>query len=83
MKIAFYIVLVLYFLFYLIFSYKTGKFVNTVFKIGVIGISVLAIIHLFGGYLGFKVPLNIYTIGISAVMGLPGVLFVLIIPFII
>lgn len=41
------------------------------------GIAVLLLLHIFGTKIGISPPLTLYTLGISAVAGIPGVLLLI------
>jgi len=73
---------VIYALLYLIFAFKTKRPIKCLFFVAFTGIAALAVLHIFGEYCGFVLPINIYSITLSASMGLPGVLIALILPFI-
>ncbi len=73
----------LYLILYIVFAIKSGNIKKSITQSVLVGVSTLVLIHLIGGYLEFSVPLNIYTIIFSALTGLPGVILVTLIGFII
>lgn len=83
MQVAGIIILSLYLILYLYFSYKSGNFKRAIASSSLWGITALAAIHIVGTTLNFSLPLNIYTLGISALTGLPGVLLITLLSFII
>ena len=82
MKIFFLIISFIYLFLYLILAAKTNKFKKTIFGTTVIGVALLVAVHISGCYLGFMVPLNLYTVSFSALTGLPGVVLISVLPFI-
>ena len=69
---------VVYLLCFIIFSALTKRFFKTVIITALIGVLTLIITKIFGGYFGFYVPINIYTLGVCGFTGLPGVFLILI-----
>ena len=55
---------------------KSGKPVKTAFLGMSSGAAFLILLHFFGGYVGFSVPLNFFTAVLSLVLGIPGVIIV-------
>ena len=71
------VIVVIYLICYLIFAKLTKKFFKTIFLTGFIGIGLLILIRLFGSYIGVFIPINIYTVTVSGLAGLPGVILLL------
>lgn len=42
------------------------------------GLAALLLLHFFGARLGIALPLTLYTLGVSAVAGIPGVLLLIV-----
>lgn len=66
----------------LIFSAKTGKLFKTLILNAFIGIAVMAVIDLTAKFTGVHIPVNWWTVGGSAVFGIPAVCGFLILPII-
>ena len=77
-KISFIIILVLYAIFLLYFSYKNGKIVKTILASALSGIVVFTIVNLISFKTGITISVNAWTLGSSALFGMPGVLGLLI-----
>ena len=71
--------LLIYGFIYLILSVKTCKPFKTMFLFAFLGVVSLLIINLTAKYTGINLQVNEYTVGISGIFGLPGVIFLLII----
>ena len=82
MKSLFLVILVAYLFFYIVFAIKSGEFKKSVMRTCFLGPVLLIGLHILGCYLGFKLPLNIFTISFSAFTGLPGVLLIALLDFI-
>lgn len=74
---------VVYLFFYLYFAINSKNFKKSILQSVLFGLISLVVLHVIGGHLGFKVPLNIYTLVFSAITGLPGILLILLLGFII
>ena len=74
MKSLFLIISVIYIFFYVVFAIKSGEFKKSIMRTCFLGPLLLIGLHILGCYLGFNLPLNIFTISFSAFTGLPGVL---------
>ena len=66
----------------LIFSAKTGKLFKTLILNAFMGIAVMAVIDLTAKFTGVHIPVNWWTVGGSAVFGIPAVCGFLILPII-
>ncbi len=66
----------------LFFAIKSRKFFKTLFLNVFLGIIALAVLNLTSGFSGVYIPLNYYSAGTGAVLGLPGILGLLIANFI-
>lgn len=69
-------------LFIFFFAIKSRKFFKTIFLNAILGILAVAVLNLTSGFSGVYIPLNYYSAGTSAVLGLPGVLGLLVANFI-
>ena len=67
------VALIVYLLFYIILAFCCKKPIKTVFLIALSGIAAMILINLTGGYTGVKIPVNAYTVGLSAGAGIIGV----------
>lgn len=67
------VALIVYLLFYIILAFCCKKPIKTVFLIALSGIAAMILINLTGGYTGVKIPVNSYTVGLSAGGGIIGV----------
>ncbi len=65
-----------YLILFLYFSINSGNFKKSVINCVVSGVILLVMFHISGSFLGFIVPLNIYTLIFSALTGAPGVVFI-------
>lgn len=72
----------LYFLIYFLLSSKTGKPFKTIIFHGFLGITCMAIIDLTSPFSGIFIPINGYSLGCSAALGLPGVVGLLVLKLI-
>lgn len=77
-----YIILSLYSIIYLFFSKATGKFFKSIIYTAIFGVIALIITNFIGIRFQFNCPINTYTLSISALLGVPGVIFLLICNFI-
>ena len=66
----------------LIFAAKTGKLFKTLILNAFMGIAVMAVIDLIAKFTGVHIPVNWWTVGGSAVFGIPAVCGYLILPLI-
>ncbi len=82
-KISFIIIMVMYAVLMLYFSYKNGKILRTLLLSALSGIIVFTAVNLLSAVSGVDIPVNAWTLGSSAVFGMPGVLGMLIIRMII
>ena len=82
MKLLIIILLGIYFILFLFFSRPKRSFIRFFFRSAAVGVLALFILHFFSGSADLNVPLNIYTIGLSALFGAPGVIAVLLFPLI-
>ena len=73
-KTSFIIILVVYIILLIYFSYKNGKVLRTLLISALSGILVFATVNLFSGISGVSIPVNFWTTTSSAVFGIPGVL---------
>lgn len=55
---------------------KSAKPAKTAFFGMSSGAVFLTLLHFFGGYVGFSVPLNFFTAVLSLILGIPGVIIV-------
>lgn len=55
------------------FAAATHKFLKTLFVSAVIGIAALLILHFTADFTGFSLEITPYTLGVSGIFGLPGV----------
>ena len=78
LKISFIILLVVYLLLILVFSAKTGKMLKTLLLSVASGLAVMAVINILSRFTGVDISVNAWTIGSSAVFGIPGVLGLLV-----
>lgn len=72
----------LFFILYLYFARRSGKMVRSIVISAVVGTALYLLLHIFGKNFGFTVPLNTYNIGVSAALGTPGVVLILLYRFI-
>ncbi|MBR6509991.1 MAG: pro-sigmaK processing inhibitor BofA family protein [Clostridia bacterium] len=64
------------------FAVKSGKLLKTLLLNGFIGICLLAIINLTSRFSGVHIPINLYTVSSSAVLGIPALIGFLLLVFI-
>ena len=83
MKAFFIVILCVFALCLLFFAIKSHKFFKTLLFNAFLGLCVLAIIDLTGKFSGMYIPLNWYSVGGSAVFGIPAVCFFLLMQIII
>lgn len=69
---------ILSFLIVLFFALRTRKFFKTLITSALIGLLTLSILYFSSGITGFSVELTPYTLGTSAIFGLPGVVAIVI-----
>ncbi|MEE1026649.1 MAG: pro-sigmaK processing inhibitor BofA family protein [Acutalibacteraceae bacterium] len=77
-KIIFILVSVIYGFLYLIFAAKTKKPFKTVFFYAFLGLFGLILTNLTASFSGVHIPVNAYSLGCSAALGLPGTIGLLI-----
>lgn len=75
-KIIFYIATVVSAIVMTVHYLKSGKPAKTAFLGMSSGAAFLTLLHFFGGYVGFSVPLNFFTAVLSLTLGIPGVIIV-------
>ena len=68
----------LYGFLYFLFAILTQKPFKTIFTFAFLGISALALIDLTARFSGVYIPINSYTLGTSAALGLPGTIGLLV-----
>lgn len=73
-ELIFYLAVVISALVMLVHFLKSGKPAKTAFFGMGSGAVFLTLLHFFGGYVGFEVPLNFFTAVFSLILGIPGVL---------
>lgn len=73
-ELIFYLAVVISALVMLVHFLKSGKPAKTAFLGMGSGAVFLTLLHFFGGYVGFEVPLNFFTAVFSLILGIPGVL---------
>lgn len=66
----------------LIFALLTKKFLKTIFLSALGGIVTLLILNFSSGITGFEIGINPSSVGVSAVLGLPGVIALVVIKMI-
>lgn len=66
----------------LLLAIRSRKFFKTLLINGILGILAITVIDITSKYSGVYIPVNYYTVGSSAVFGLPGVFGLLIANFI-
>ncbi len=72
-KVYFIILLVLYSVFLILFSYKSGKMIKTLLLSAFSGLAVFAIVNILSRYTGVDIAVNGWTVGSSALFGIPAV----------
>lgn len=77
-KISFIIILSVYSLLLLFFCIKSGRFVRTLLLSALSGIIVLTAVNVLSGFTEVGIPVNGWTVGTSALFGMPGVLGLLV-----
>lgn len=82
LKTVFICLIVVYFLIYLLFAAKTGKPFKTIFLYSFLGVLGMVLVNLFSSFSGVYIPVNGYSAGFCASMGLPGTVALLIIKLI-
>ncbi len=83
MKAFFIVVLSIFVLCIVFFAIKSHKFFKTLIFNAFMGICVLAIINLTSKLTGLYIPLNWYSVGGSAIFGIPAVCLFLILQIIV
>lgn len=58
----------------LIFALRTKKFLKTLITSALLGLSILFILHFTSGFTSFNIELTPFTLGVSGIFGLPGVI---------
>lgn len=76
-KIIFILISIIYGFLYLIFAAKTKKPFKTIFFYAFLGLLGLAATNLTSKFSGVYIPINAYSIGCSAALGLPGTISLL------
>ena len=74
MKISFIILMVVYAIFLLYFSFKTGKTLKTLFISIISGVLAFFAVNIFSELTGISLPLNAYNLLSSSIFGIPGVM---------
>lgn len=77
-KIIFIVLSVIYGFLYLIFAAKTKKPFKTIFFYAFLGLLGLILTNLTSTFSGIHIPVNAYSLGCSAALGLPGTIGLLI-----
>lgn len=77
-KIIFIVLSVIYGFLYLIFAAKTKKPFKTIFFYAFLGLLGLILTNLTSTFSGVHIPVNAYSLGCSAALGLPGTIGLLI-----
>ncbi len=77
-KIFLCIYVVIYFIFLLIFYFKTKKPFKNFFIFSVISLSLLFIVNLTEKFTGIYIPINYFTAGTAVFCGMPGIIAVVI-----
>lgn len=72
--IIFYIAVVVSSIVMIVHYLKSSRPVKTAFLGMSSGAVFLALLHFFGEYVGFEVPMNFFTAVLSLILGIPGVL---------
>lgn len=78
-KIVLISLLVIYFLIYLLLAAKTGKPFKTMFLYSFLGVLGMTLVNVFSYLSGVYIPINGYSVGFSAALGLPGTVTLLIV----
>lgn len=78
-KIFSIILVCIYLLVLLIFAKKSGAFLSTLLISALSGVVTMAVINVTSQLTGVTLPVNAYTVGGSALFGVPGVLGLLVI----
>ncbi len=73
LTIYFIILLLIYSVFLMFFSYKSGKMLKTLLLSAFLGLAVLTLVNAFSVYTGVDISVNGWTVGSSAVFGVPAV----------
>lgn len=71
-KIVLICLAVIYGFVYLVLAAKTGRPIRTILLYAAAGLCALAVIDLTAPYSGVSIPVNAYTVGANAALGLPG-----------
>lgn len=77
LKIIFICLLVIYGFLYFIFAVGTNKPFKTIVLYAFLGVLGLAAVNLTSNFSGVYIPVNAYTLGSSAALGLPGTISLL------
>ena len=57
---------------YLVLAAKTGRPIRTILLYALVGLGAMALINLTTHFSGVSIPVNAYTVGVNAALGLPG-----------
>lgn len=76
-KVVFICLCFVYGFIYFIFAVATKKPFKTIFFYAFLGVAAFALIDLTSKFSGVYIPVNYYTVGSSAALGLPGVICLL------
>lgn len=63
---------VIYGFVYLVLASKTGRPIRTILIFALLGIIAMTVLNLTSAYSGVYIPVNGYTVGVNAALGLPG-----------
>ncbi len=83
LKIILISAIVIYGFVYLVLAVKTKKPITTILIMGFCGMACLILINLTQKFTFICLPINLYTVGISGIFGLPGVVLLLVLNLII
>lgn len=73
-RISFIIYLCIYVLLLLWLCHKNGSMLKTFLMSALSGMAVFTAVNLLSRFTGVSIPVNVYTLGASAGLGIPGVL---------
>ncbi|MBQ7288368.1 MAG: pro-sigmaK processing inhibitor BofA family protein [Clostridia bacterium] len=71
---------VLFVLLFLIFARKTKSAFKTILLFACSGVSILFLLFFLKPYIGLQLSVNPFTVGISAALGIPGVIGIIVAP---
>lgn len=77
LKIIFICFCVIYGFLYFIFAVGTNKPFKTIFLYAFLGVAGLVLVNLTSSFSGVYIPVNAYTLGSTAALGLPGTISLL------